>query len=250
MKSNITAVVLTKNEEGNISDCIDSLKFCDEIIVIDDNSTDKTTSIAEINGARVMKRALNDDFAKQRNFALRAAKRDWVLFIDADESVSKDSAKEIAKAIKYNKYDGFYLKRKDYMWEKAIAHGETGNIKLLRLGKKNVGKWTRSVHEKWNITHKTSELNNPIIHHPHKNLAEFIKHVDNYSSLHANENIKEGKTSSISKICLMPFAHFTKNYLLRMGFLDGIEGFIIAFLMSFHSFLSWSKMYVREKATS
>lgn len=250
MKTKLTAIVLTKNEEENIVDCIKSLKFCSEIIVIDDSSTDKTASLAKKYGATVYKRALNNDFASQRNFALKKAKNEWVLFIDADERVSKILANEIENAIEDKKYDGYYLKRADYLWGKKIKHGETGTIKLLRLGRKNAGKWKRKVHEKWEIVGKTSQLKNPIIHHPHKDLSEFIKHIDYFFSIHAESNLKEGKKPTVIKIILMPIAHFARNYILRLGFLDGIEGFIIAFLMSFHSFLAWSKMCVKTNNPS
>lgn len=247
MKSNLSAIVLTKNEEGNIADCLKSLSFCDEILVIDDNSTDKTTDIAKKLGAKVINRKLNNDFAGQRNFALKRAKNEWVLFIDADERVTEKLADEIRSVIKNNSHTGYYLKRKDMLWGRKINHGEMGNIKLLRLAKKNAGKWERKVHEKWIVKENLSKLKNSLIHKSHQNISEFIKHVDYFSSLHSESNFKEGKRSGVFKICTMPVGHFLNNFVFKLGFIDGIEGFVIAFTMSFHSFLAWSKLYLMQK---
>ena len=246
----ISAVVITKNEEENIKDCLVSLSFCDEVIIIDDNSIDKTTSIAKKLGVKVFKKKLNDNFADQRNFALSKAKNEWVLFVDADERVSKILAGEIKVAVKNGKVNGYYIRRKDFLWGKEIGYGEIGSTRFLRLARKNKGKWERGVHEKWIIEGKTFILKHHILHFPHRTIGEFIKHIDHFSTLHAEENIKEGKNTSLFKILFMPFAHFIRNYILRLGFLDGMRGFIIAFLMSFHSFLSWAKMYLLQKYES
>ena len=106
----ISAVVLTKNEEGNIEECLKGLKFCDEIIVIDDGSTDKTVKIARRMGARVYARSLEGSYSKQRNFGLQKAKGDWVLFVDGDERIGNILRKEILEVVKGDGA-GFYLKR-------------------------------------------------------------------------------------------------------------------------------------------
>lgn len=136
----LTIIVLTKNSEKTIKKCIESCLFADEIIVVDDNSKDKTVKIVKsINATKIIivKRSLDADFASQRNFALKKAKNKWVFFVDSDEMITTVLAKEICKIIKRkDALNGYYLKRKDYMWGKALMHGESGNINLLRLGKK------------------------------------------------------------------------------------------------------------------
>ena len=247
MNQKITAAVLTKNEGGNIEKCLESLSFCDEIIVVDDHSSDETIKIAKNYADRVIKRRLNDDFGAQRNFALSKAQNEWVLFVDADERISKSLALEIRKAVENTRFAGYLLKRSDVLWGRTIKYGEAGKIKLLRLAKKHSGRWERRVHETWVLRGETSTLKNPIIHYPHRNISEFIKHIDHFSSLHAKENLKEGKKPSAVKICLMPQAHFLRNYIFRLGFLDGLRGFLGAYIMSFHSFLAWSKMFLVKK---
>src|SRR6266498_5238516 len=147
----ISAIVLTKHQEKNKADCLDSLSWCDEIIVIDDNSEDKTVDLAKKKGVRVIIHKMNNDFATQRNFGLEKAKNEWVLFVDADERVSSALWYEIMQHTNesFNDIAGFYMKRQDTMWGKILKHGETGSIKLLRLAKRNVGEWSGRVHEVW-----------------------------------------------------------------------------------------------------
>lgn len=246
---NISALILTKNEEKNISECISGLKFCDEIIVIDDNSSDNTVEIAKRSGAKVFQRNLDRDFAGQRNYALEKASGKWVFFVDADERVSDELRKEIKKEIDSpdNPHVGYFVRRDDYMWGKKLKYGETGGVLLLRLARKSAGKWVRSVHEVWKAVGRTKTLRNPLKHYSHQTLREFISDINFHSDLHAVANYKEGKRSSWVKILFWPRAHGFKNWVLKLGFLDGTEGFVFALIMSFHSFLSWSKLWIKER---
>lgn len=240
----ITAVVLTKNEEKNIVDCLESLSFCDEIVIVDDNSNDRTGEIAKKLGAIVAKHSLNNDFSKQRNYGLSLVKSDWVLFIDSDERVSSVLAKEIMYKISENEYEGFYIKREDNIWGKKIKHGEAGNIWLLRLGKEGSGKWNGSVHEEWKITGKTEKLINPIQHYPHQSLQEFIKEINYYTTLRALELNKKGIKVHWYDIIFYPKLKFLNNFFLKLGFFDGVHGLIFALIMSLHSFLVRGKLWI------
>lgn len=136
------------------------------------------------------------------------------------------------------------------MWGKQMKHGEFGNTKLLRLAKAGSGKWVRKVHEVWEVKGKVEELANPLLHYPHQTLREFIADVDWQSSLHAEANLKEGKRSNLFKIAAYPKLKFIKNWIFGLGFLDGTEGFVAALIMSFHSFLAWSKLWKMQKEKS
>jgi len=245
----ISAIVLTKNEEDNIEKCLKRLTFCDEIIVIDDNSTDDTAVLAKNIGAKVYSRSLNGDFASQRNFGLEKAKSEWVLFIDADEIVTPSLREEIKQMgnEQIYKYSGFYIKRQDFFLGKTLKYGEAGNIKLLRFARKGKARWKRKVHEYWDIDGKTKTLENPLVHNSHPNLKQLINSLDSWSNLHALENKSEGKSSNLLKIITFPSAHFVKNYFFKKGFLDGVHGFTFAIFISFHSFLSWSKLWLNQK---
>jgi glycosyltransferase involved in cell wall biosynthesis len=242
---NLSVIILTRNEEKNIAVCIKGARFADEIIVIDDNSEDKTVEIAKKAGAKVYSRELKDDFAAQRNFGLEKASSRWVLFVDPDEKVPEELRNEIVQIIKDSSvnYMGFYLKRTDFMWGKQLKHGEIGDIRLLRLARRKAGKWRRRVHEYWDVIGRIGSLENPLLHSPHPTLREFIKSINWMSGLHAQANSEEGKKSSLIKIIAWPCGKFVYNYILRLGFLDGMQGLVFALMMSFHSFLAWSKLW-------
>jgi glycosyltransferase involved in cell wall biosynthesis len=242
----ISAIILTKNEEKNIGACLDSVSWCDERIVIDDHSTDKTVDIAKEKGAKVFSRFMENDFSDQRNFGLEKAEGEWVFFIDADERVSSALWYEImqhtSEAIEH--YDGFYLKRQDTMWGRVLKYGETGNVVLLRLAKKEAGKWEGRVHEKWNIRGKTIVLKNPLDHFPHPTVTEFLKEINFYTDLRAEELFKRKTTVNWFTIIAYPKAKFILNYIFKGGFLDGLPGLVVALMMSLHSFLVRGKLWL------
>jgi glycosyltransferase involved in cell wall biosynthesis len=244
----ITAVILAKNEEVNIKECIKSVKFCDEILVIDDDSTDKTIEIAKSAGAKVIRHPLMGDYATQKNFALSKALNKWVLFVDADERVSDTLRDEIMNVVEIpsNPYIGYRIKRHKYLWGKPVKYGDSRDD-LLRLGKRNAGKWMRRVHEYWEMPGRVGKLSGKILHYPHRTLKEYIDHVDFFSGLHAKNHYKEGTKSNIFKILFLPPAKFIQNYIIRLSVLDGTRGFLVSMMMSLHSFLAWSKLWLLQK---
>lgn len=193
------------------------------------------------------------DFAKERNILLSKAKKDWVFFVDSDEEVTKKLEEEISRAVKDKGVQGYYVIRKDFMFGRELKHGEFssfgrfGNSKILRLARKNAGKWKRPVHEFWDIKGRTKVLKNPLLHYPHKDLSSFISNINRFSILHAKALSLEGKKSSLLKIIVWPVGKFFYNLILRLGFLDGMEGFVVGLIMSFHSFLSWSNLYLWQR---
>jgi len=239
----LSAIVLTKNEEANIEKCLNSLYFCDELIVIDDFSSDKTLEVCQKHKAIIFQRHLNNDFAAQRNFGLRKPNENWVLFVDADEAVSKQLAQEIETAIKSDK-NGFYLKRQDFFLGRYLKFGETGQLKLLRLGRKTSGEWHREVHEYWKISGEKGQLVNPLYHCSHLNIFEFIKTINFYTDIDAKHMHHNDKIEfNLARVFLNPIGKFFQNYFFRLGFLDGFPGFVMAFMMSFYSLTVRVKLY-------
>ena len=244
----ISGIIVAKNAKDTIERALRSIDFCDEIIVIDDNSEDKTGKIAQKLGAKVYKRNLEGDYASQRNFGLQKAKGDWVFFLDTDEIVSENLKKIIlGDKLKCTNYNGFFIKRRDIFLGKELKHGESGNIKLLRFARKNAGKWKRKVHEYWDIKKGLGYMKGEIIHYPHKNLHIFIDKISHYSKIHYKENEREGKRSNILKIIFYPSGKFLYNYFWKLAIFDGVHGFVISILMSFHSFISWSGLWLKKK---
>lgn len=249
----LSVVVLAKNESAKIQECLHSLRFCDEIIVIDDQSDDATKIIAREEGARVYTNQLKNNFAAQRNFGLEKAKSKWVLFIDADERVPEALASEI-RNLKFSIFKsqtsfvcGYYMKRFDVMWGRELIHGETGSVKLLRLARKNAGVWKRKVHEYWDVKCNVGLLKNPLIHYSHESVNEFIDKINFYSTLHARQKYEDGEYSNIIKILLYPILKFFNNWILRLGFLDGTPGLLATIFMCMHSFLGWGKLWLLQK---
>ena len=241
----LSAVIIAKNEEKNIEACLKSLSFCDEKIVIDDNSTDKTSILAKKMGAQVFAKEKEGNFSNLRNFGLSKAEGDWILFVDADERVSDALSLEITYVINdsANSLDGYLIKRKDTIWGKELKHGDSGAIRLLRLGKKGKGEWKGQVHEIWNIKGKTEILKNQIFHYPHRGVEDFLRSINYYTDLRAEELIRKKVKITWFSIIAYPFSKFFISYFIKLGFLDGVPGFISATMMSLHSFLSRGKAW-------
>ena len=243
----ISVVVLTHNSETTIQKTLQSLLWCDERIIIDDSSTDKTVSSAGAYKTKIIRHHLNDDFAAQRNFGLAQAKGEWVLYVDSDEVVSEELKKEIREAIKNDQIAGYFVERRDIVFGRELKHGETAGVRLLRLAKKSAGSWKRPVHEIWMVQGLTSQLAYPLYHFPHPNVAQFLDDINFYSSLNAKYLYAQQIREPVWYMVAYPAAKFFVNYIWRMGFLDGTAGVIIAVMMSFHSFLTRAKLYMLWK---
>jgi glycosyltransferase involved in cell wall biosynthesis len=187
------------------------------------------------------------DFATTRNAELAKAKTPWVLFLDSDEALSPELEQEIASTIHHPQstiYSAYSTPRLDTFLGRYLHHGEPGHTRLIRLAHQNFGKWVRPVHEQWVGKGKIGHLAHPLIHHSHKSIATFLDKINLYSTLEAEYRFKQGIRSSLFKIAMYPIAKFKWNYIFKLGFLDGVPGTIMAIMMSFHSYLTWTKLYL------
>ena len=176
------------------------------------------------------------DFAYERNKLLKKASSVWVFFVDGDEKISEELKKEIEN-LDPGSYNGYYVKRKIIFLGHVI-----GEDKVLRLGKRDAGKWNRKVHEVWNIKGKVGLLKNFLIHNTAEDISSYVGKINKYSGIHAEENLKEGKKVSILKIIFYPKMMFLKNILQG-------RGFTFSMLQSLHSFLGWSKEWELTRKT-
>lgn len=247
----ISAALLTHNDETKLEQCLKLLTFCDEIVIIDDMSTDNTVKVANKFPVRVVRSPLQSDFAAQRNRLLEQASNEWVLFVDSDEQVTTELRNEIKQVLQQPKYEVYYVKRVDYFWGKPILYGEVTSAHkkgFIRLVKKGSGKWKGKVHEEFVSKKEAGQLANPLHHFSHQTISEFIADVNMYSSIRAEELRKQGRNTNVFELFAYPFGKFVYTYFVKMGFKDGAGGFVYSFMMSFHSFLVRAKLYVNHHA--
>lgn len=243
----ISAIILTKNEEKNIVDCIDGVLWCDEILVIDSDSEDRTVELAKRAGAKVFSYSFEGDFSKQRNFALDKAQGEWVLFVDADERVSDVLQKEISFKLsdpQRSRLSGYRVKRLDTLFGKKLKHGEVKDIWLIRLARKDKGVWKGKVHEVWEIIGDVENLESALFHYPHDTVDEFLRELNLYSDIRALELYEQKKRVSGFGIVFYPLGKFLYTYFSKLGFLGGTSGFLLSTLMSFYSFLVRGKLWL------
>ena len=243
----LTGIVLTHNEAQNLPRCLASLKFCDHIVVVDDGSIDDTVKIATGLGVQVLEHSLGGDYAAQRNWALTKVKSAWVLFVDADEVVSPQLADEITQALQHVECQGFLLHRVDYMWGRELKYGDVGGVHLLRLGRRGGGRWVGQVHERWHIDGRVCQLSAPLVHYPHPDMAAFLRQINRYSTIRAQELFDAGSRANLLQIICYPVFKFKYLYIVKLGCLDGTPGFIHAMTMAFYSFLVRGKLWLLYK---
>lgn len=248
---NITAIILANNEEKVIKKAIQSVSFCDEVLVIDDESSDSTGIIAKEAGATVLSHSLRNNFAEQRNWAMKQAKNEWILFVDADEEVSTNLKFKIGNLKLQGAVTAYAIPRRDFFWGHEMKYGETKQTRrkgIIRLVKKGSGTWTGVVHETFIPVGFVDRVDAFLDHHSHDSLSSFIHDVNIYSTIRAKELAAQGKQVSSLKLIFYPLGKFIYTYFLLGGFLDGPAGFVYSFVMSFHSFLVRTKLLTKSYA--
>lgn len=181
------------------------------------------------------------DFAKARNQAMGKAKTDWILFVDADEKITPELEKEIMLAIKDKRFN-YQLKRTDTFQGRVLNHGETASVRLIRLIQPGSGRWQGKVHEVFVSKLPVRVLNQPLLHQRQITFGQLFDRLNYYSDLRAKELFAAGVKFSVRQLFL-PKLKFIHNYFLRLGFLDGVPGLMLAFLMSLHSLMVRVKLY-------
>ena len=239
----ISAVVITYNEEKNIRRCLESLKFADEIVVVDSESKDKTVSIAREYTEKIyIQKWLG--FARQRKFACKLASSEWVLNIDADEMVTPELAEEIKKKIDaFPEINGYWIRRRSKFLGRWIEHAWEPDwvLRLFRKGKGIFGE--KQVHEGVSLKGKTGRLQGKIEHYPFENLSYNLKKLDSYTTLSASEMMEKRKTGILFRLLFSPILGFFKVYFIKQGFRDGIPGLILSGLHSFYVFSKYAKYW-------
>ena len=233
----ISALAITYNEEANIERFVKSMSFADEIIIVDSNSTDKTVEIAKTHHVKVIKRKF-DDFASQKNFAIKQANFDWIVFFDLDEEVSAELTQEIkSKIAESNNIVAYKLKRIFFFMGKKIRYSGYQNDRVFRVFKKSACQFNSNlVHETLAVEGATGEFKNSCNHYSYKTFDLYNKKLSQYSKLQAQMLYKKNVRPNLYHFLIRPFWRFFHQYLIKRGILDGKEGFILAYLSAFAVF--------------
>jgi len=239
----LSVVIITHNEEINIRRCLESVSFADEIIIVDSFSRDTTVKLAAKYTSNIFKREW-EGFSKQKNFGINKARNDWVLSLDADEVLSEELKQEI-NSLERPGCEGFYIKRKPYFMGRFIKHSGWYPDWQLRLFKKNSGKFdeNRLVHEGILLKGRKCFLKHELLHFPYRNIGGYFEQFNKYTSLAAQQYIREGRKFTKAKLILNPPVTFLKHYFLKRGYRDGFAGFCISVLSSTYNFVKYAKLW-------
>ena len=243
----ITAIIPTLNEEIHITEAIESVSFADEIIVIDSFSSDKTLEIAEKMNVKIIKRKF-DDFSSQKNFAIEAATHDWIYILDADERVTPKVKVEILEAIKDPKENvGFYVRRTFYFCGKKVNYSGFQRDKVIRLFLKEHCKYKGLVHEKIVTRGNLGFFKNKIDHFSYRNYDHYISKMNHYGAIRARELHENGVQVNIYHVMIKPAVRFCIHYVIRLGFLDGFTGFLVAKTQAYGVLTRYIKLWLLNK---
>jgi glycosyltransferase involved in cell wall biosynthesis len=240
----LSVTVIAWNEEARLRDCLESVSWADEIIVIDAESTDKTAQLAREFTDKVWVRPW-PGFAIQKNFALEQATGDWILSLDADERVSPELRERIRRILMTDgPADGYSIPRKNFFWGAWVRHGGLYPDYQLRFFRHGAGRFVESVvHESVAVQGHVEALAEPLFHHSYRGLEDFVARSNRYSSLAADELTRGGHRPRWADLTLRPFARFFSMYVVKMGFLDGWRGFVLAVLYGNYVFLRMAKAW-------
>ncbi|MBS1797277.1 MAG: glycosyltransferase family 2 protein [Acidobacteria bacterium] len=238
----ISAVIIAFNEEDKIASAIESVKWADEILLVDSESTDRTREIAESAGARVIVRQW-PGFSKQKQFAVDAAAHDWIFSLDADEIVSPELAAEILsiKAAGAPPADGFRIPRLSFYLGRPVRHGGWYPDWQLRFFDRRRGRWKDVlIHESVEIDGRVGRLKGDILHYSVENALHHHRMIgERYALLAAEQMFARGRRATVPKIMTAGLTAFVQTYFLKLGFLDGLAGFSIARFAAHHAFLKY-----------
>jgi len=246
----LSVVLATYNEENNLARCLNSVKnIADEIIVVDGESSDKTVNIAKQFGAKVIKTTNKPMFHTNKQMAINAATKDWILQLDADEVVDKQLKKSIEKIItKDDQHSAFYLKRKNFFLGRLLTKGGQYPDSVIRFFKKGKARLPqKSVHEQMKVTGSIGTLNGHLLHFTAPTFSRYLTNANRYTSLTAQElkqkHLPINLINTFNFIIIKPLTMFISLYIRHKGFIDGFPGFVFALFSGLHHPIAYMKYW-------
>lgn len=241
----ISVFVITRNESAKLGECLTSLDWADEIVVVDDFSTDATPDICREFGVSFHQHRFSS-FRDQKSHAMSLASNDWVLELDADERVSDEmrSAIQALPAEDYERYDCFEFKRKTRFWGKWIKHSSFYPDYKARMYCRTRGAWNNAnVHERFIPDGRTKKVAGDILHEQDLDLHTYLQRVARYAQISAADYYANGRRATWFHVSFRPVTTFLQRYLIRLGFLDGVQGFVISVMGAISTFLKYMRLY-------
>jgi len=240
----ITGIVITKNEELNIKDCLESIKWLDEIIIVDSNSEDKTIEIAKTYTDNIYSISI-ENIPEKRKYSLSQTKisNNWILFLDADERITPELRDEIQSLDQSEGTNGYYINRRNYYLGKWIKHCGIYPDYTLRLFRKDKGKVIdRIIHEGIEVEGESAKLENDMLHYSYKDIEQLVNKIDFFSTSQAQENFINNKKITKIGVFLHFISAFLRVFISRRGYKDKLYGLYVSFSYSMVNFLSYLKM--------
>ena len=244
----ISVVLSVRNEELKIERTLSSLRWADEVIVVDNGSMDKTADIARQYGAKVIRSNNNLMLNVNKNLGFTMAKSDWILSLDGDEVIPPELAKEMREVVSQN-VNGYWISRKNILFGKWIQHGLWWPDKQLRLFKRGMGKFPcKHVHEYLVVDGPTAEFTVPMVHYNYETVSQFIRKMDEiYTENEVISHVAAGYRVVWQDAIRFPMSDFVKTYFAQGGYKDGLHGLILSMLQAFYSFIVFAKLWEQEK---
>ena len=239
----LTVIIPTFNEEAYLEDALSSVSFADEIIVIDSYSSDKTPEIAKRHATKFLQRTF-DNFSEQKNFAIKEATGDWILFLDADERVTHSLEVEILETIKNPSHSG-YLISFPHFYMNRFLYNHSDDV--LRLVKREGAQFTGSVHEKLHCNGSIGKLENKMLHFTYKGLLSYIKKKESYAWFQAENLFAKNKKATWLHLLFKPGYRFFSSYILKGGILDGVPGLTVSAVNAYGVFQRYVKLLLLQK---
>ncbi|MDH5559740.1 MAG: glycosyltransferase family 2 protein [Deltaproteobacteria bacterium] len=247
----LSAAIITRNEESNIADCIESLSWADEVVIIDSESTDKTREIAGSLGAKVIIQPFLGH-VRQKQLAVDSCEHDWVICLDADERISPELRESIFELFQNTDPEslknGYRMSRRSFHMGRWIMHGGWYPDKNIRLFNRSRGKWSGvDPHDRVEIEGEAGELKGDLEHFVFRDLSHNVQQNNFFSSISARIFYEENKKPSFLKLIMKPPGKFIETYVVKRGFLDGMPGFIISVGAAYSMFLKYAKLWELHK---